>query len=270
MSTTCAAAVRNYRNGMARFIVKRFRRFKLSPYAYQAVTLGGQPFLAKLRKFTPDPQAETPWYFAARLTEGHGDTRLCGVGAPSSDCEIAGRLDYAFDALPSPPKPICFVYMRDPSWDCHSRHVIPALNRGDPCYEDDGGALGEALPCFLNGFSHVCCDDNCGAWDLIDSDDGSDVVDAVNTALGTQFESLRDLWMDADERPGTPELFASMAHPLWCTDLITKPELRMNKDVWGSRDGRPTLLKEWATAFFAPGLKPGAHPSLCKADWRTE
>ena len=279
LSTTCAAVVRKYRNDMARFIVKRFRRFKLSPYAYQAVTLLGQPFLAKLRKFTPDPEAENPWYFAERLTEGHGDTRLCSVGAPSSGCEIAGRLDWAFDALPSPPKPICFVYMRDPDFDGHSRRVIPALNRGDPCYEDDDSGPhkdGDALPSFLNGFSHVCCESNCGAWGLMESEDGSEVVDAMNTALGTQFESLLDLWMDADERPCTPELFGSMAHPLWCQDLITKPELRMNKDVWGVRDGRATLLKEWATAFFAPGLKPGAHPSLCtrqtaalaQADWR--
>ena len=67
MSRTCAEAVRAHRNLMARLIARRFRRFRLSPYAYQRVLFGGhddpggqhRPWLVRLRCFVPDPNAGT-------------------------------------------------------------------------------------------------------------------------------------------------------------------------------------------------------------------
>ena len=298
MSRTCAEAVRAHRNLMARLIAKRFHRFKLSPYAYQRVLLGAhfhdgshdRPWLVRLRCFVPDPNAEEPWCMSPYPNDRAGSDdqqlRFGGVGCPSTGGEDGGFLDRAFDDLPSPPQPVVFVEMRDPHYDVHQPNLLRALERGEPVHED--GELDN--PYWLNGFSNVLSVDHVEQWGLAEVGDHADIIAAVNTALGTQFPDLERMWMPAGQRPGTPVMFASMAHPLWCTHLVGNNQERLSKGLvlcYGQTHGQtwcsvgggayttcrhaqpcPRYCKHHGSGrcflpdFFSPCLKPGAHPSM--------
>ena len=107
----------------------------------------------------------------------------------------------------------------------HQPNLLRALERGEPVHED--GEFDN--PYWLNGFSNVLSVDHVEQWGLAAFGAHADVIAAVNTALGTQFPDLESMWMPADQRPGTPVMFASMAHPLWCTELVGDNQERLSK-----------------------------------------
>ena len=269
LNRNCARVVAEYRNRMARFIVKRFRRYQLSPYAYHPIEfrdLGKPQWLVRLRTWVPD-QAAHPWDTSSQ-SPPVGFRR---VAEPLACDECWGRLDYAFDGLPDPPRPICFVMWRDPDFDYHAKELIPKLNAGVPIVQEPLADDPDPDPQFINGMAHIFCASNDPRMILSAAtyDETEDSVIAnVNTALGTQFENLDSAWMDAEARPGAPQLFGSMAHPLWCRDLVERKVFEEDippESTFDSQYGYPGAAY---TLFSAPGLKPGAHPSVLEADRR--
>jgi hypothetical protein len=262
VNRNCARAVAEHRNRMARFIVKRFRRYQLSPFAYHPVDfydLGKPDLLVRLRTWVPDLTAANPWTTSSTPPVG-----FRRVAEPLACDECWGRLDMAFDGLPDPPRPICFVTWRDPDFDYDAKKLIPKLNAGVPIVQEPLADDPEPDPRFINGMTQIFCASNANVRGMTEDS----VIAKVNTALGTQFQNVEFAWMDAEARPGAPQLFGSMAHPLWCRDLVERQVFEEDLPPGSTFDSRFGYPGARYTLFSAPGTKPGAHPSVLEADRR--
>lgn len=253
----CAATVQSHHDCAARFILKRFRRYKLSPYAYQYITLLGETVGVRLRRFTPrgvpimssegvlqstklydwsyaaDVQRAQHRAAATSLVPKHGDAAKAWARRTTLDeGEDGGTCTEAFALLPLD-EPLIMVWLREPNWDYDKLgfdvgvfSLLNAINRGEHVEDEHGEALRkwEDTHGSLNGFpSAPLCRANFAAWWGIEAPGATDedqpveedeLLRKLNTALGTNFNDVDNLWLPAADRPHAPELFAALRDPL--------------------------------------------------------
>ena len=86
--------------------------------------------------------------------------------------------------------------------------LLKAINRGVPVEDEDEF---QEVHGTLNGFPAApLCELNVSAWW---GDDAEEVLSKVNTALGTDYDDMEDMWLPAASRPHAPELFAALRDP---------------------------------------------------------